>query len=188
MNHGLEQFTAASILLLQERGKLSVDDLVKKHLPNAPAAWDTMTIFHLLTHTAGFAGLQTPPNLRGAPIESADGTVEGFVTRLMERPLESKPGEAFNYTNSGYFVLGHLIQKVSGQRYEQFVQEHIFTPLGMKDTGLDSPPVVETQAVTPTTRNANRRFFIASVYELPRGAAPHPSPLPTAPSCCINVN
>jgi CubicO group peptidase (beta-lactamase class C family) len=142
-----KQFTAASILLLQERGKLSVEDLVKKHLPNAPASWDTMTISHLLTHTAGFTGLQTPANQRGAPIESADGTtVEGFVARLMERPLESKPGETFNYTNSGYFVLGHLIQKISGQRYEQFVQDNIFTPLGMRDTGLDSPPVVERRA------------------------------------------
>ena len=64
-----KQFTAAAILLLEERGKLRIDDPVKTHLPNTPAAWEGMTIFHLLTHTAGFAGLQTPPAARGTPIQ-----------------------------------------------------------------------------------------------------------------------
>ena len=109
-----KQFTAAAILLLEERGRLKIDDLVKTHLPEAPATWDRMTLFHLLTHTAGFPGLQSPPTGRQPPVESADGTVAGFVTALMQRPLESQPGERFNYTNSGYFVLGHLIQKLTG--------------------------------------------------------------------------
>ena len=108
-----KQFTAAAILLLEERGRLKIDDLVKTHLPEAPATWDRMTLFHLLTHTAGFPGL--PPTGRQALVESADGTVAGFVTALMQRPLESQPGERFNYTNSGYLVLGHLIQKLTWQ-------------------------------------------------------------------------
>ena len=62
-----KQFTAAAVLLLEERGRLRLDDPVRKHFPTAPATWDGMTIFHLLTHTAGFVGLQTPPELRGAP-------------------------------------------------------------------------------------------------------------------------
>jgi len=148
-----KQFTAAAILLLEERGRLKIDDLVKTHLPEAPATWDRMTLFHLLTHTAGFPGLQSPPTGRQPPVESADGTVAGFVTALMQRPLESQPGERFNYTNSGYLILGHLIQKLTGQSYETFIRENIFTPLGMKDSGLDSPAVISRRAgsytVTP---------------------------------------
>jgi CubicO group peptidase (beta-lactamase class C family) len=148
-----KQFTAAAILLLEERGRLKIDDLVKTHLPEAPATWDRITLFHLLTHTAGFPGLQSPPTGRQAPVESPDGTVAGFVTALMQRPLESQPGERFNYTNSGYLVLGHLIQKLTGQSYEMFIRENIFMPLAMKDTGLDSPSVIARRAgsytVTP---------------------------------------
>jgi CubicO group peptidase (beta-lactamase class C family) len=73
---------------------------VKTHLPEAPPAWDGITIFHLLTHTAGFPGLQSPVAGRQPPVDSADGTVAGFVAALMRRPLESPPGERFNYTDS----------------------------------------------------------------------------------------
>ena len=148
-----KQFTAAAILLLEERGRLRIDDLVKTYLPEAPSSWDRITLFHLLTHTAGFPGLQSPPTNRQAAVESPDGTVAGFVTALMQRPLESQPGERFNYTNSGYLVLGHLIQKLTGQTYETFVRDNIFVPLGMQDTGLDSPSVIARRAgsytVTP---------------------------------------
>ena len=141
-----KQFTAAAILLLEERGRLKIDEPVKTYLPEAPPTWDRITLFHLLTHTAGFAGLQSR-------VESADGTVAGFVKELMQRPLESQPGERFNYTNSGYLVLGHLIQTLTGQSYETFIRENIFTPLGMKDSGLDSPAVIARRAgsytVTP---------------------------------------
>ena len=132
-----KQFTAAAILLLEERGRLKIDDLVKTHLPDAPASWDRITLFHLLTHTAGFPGLQSPPTGRQAPVESADSTVAGYVAALMQRPLESPPGERFNYTNAGYFVLGHLIQKLTGQSYETFLRENIFTP-DRKSTRLNS--------------------------------------------------
>ena len=140
-----KQFTAAAILLLAERGRLTLEDPVKKHLPNAPASWDAMTIFHLLSHTAGFQGLATPPPAR-VPIESPDGSLEGFVTAAMKHPLEFAPGTTFNYTNSGYFVLGHLIQKLTGQSYERFIQENILTPLGLKDTGLASAANIDTRA------------------------------------------
>jgi CubicO group peptidase (beta-lactamase class C family) len=141
-----KQFTAAAILLLEERGRLQIDDLVKTHLPEAPASWDRITLFHLLTHTAGFPGLLPTLTGRQAPVESADGTVAGYVTALMQRPLESQPGERFNYTNAGYFVLGHLIQKLTGQSYETFINENIFTPLAMKDSGLDGPIVIPRRA------------------------------------------
>ncbi len=167
-----KQFTAAAILLLEERGRLKIDDLVKTHLPEAPATWDRMTLFHLLTHTAGFPGLQSPPTGRQAPVESADGTVAGFVTALMQRPLESQPGERFNYTSSGYLVLGHLIQKLTGKSYETFLRENIFTPLGMKDSALDSPSVIARRAGSYTvTPNGLVNASYASDRIVPNTAA-----------------
>jgi CubicO group peptidase (beta-lactamase class C family) len=131
-----KQFTAAAILLLEERGKLRIDDPVATHLPSAPASWEGMTIFHLLTHTAGFAGLQTPPAQRANPMTGVSTAAE-FIARLVERPLLTRPGEMFSYTNSGYFILGHLIERLSGQSYEHFIADNILTPVGLKDTGLD---------------------------------------------------
>jgi CubicO group peptidase (beta-lactamase class C family) len=167
-----KQFTAAAILLLEERGRLKIDDLVKTHLPEAPPAWDRMTIFHLLTHTAGFAGLQSPLTGRQPAVESADGTVAGFVAALMQRPLESQPGDRFIYTNSGYFVLGHLIQKLTGQDYETFLRDNIFTPLGMKDTGVDSVAVIARRAGSYTvTPNGLVKASYASDRIVPNTAA-----------------
>src|SRR5215469_277632 len=135
-----KQFTAASVLLLEERGKLNVEDPVKKYLPDAPAAWDKMTVFHVLTHTAGI------PNFTGFPdyasSEPFSTTPEKLVARFRDKPLEFEPGTKWNYSNSGYVLLGYLIEKTSGQSYEKFVQENIFTPLGMKDSGYDSNSTV----------------------------------------------
>jgi CubicO group peptidase (beta-lactamase class C family) len=131
-----KQFTAACILLLEERGKLKIDDPVKKYISEAPAAWDKVTIFNLLTHTSGI------PSFTGfadyASTEAIPTTPEKLVQRFRDKPLEFQPGEKWSYSNSGYVLLGYLIEKVSGQSYNQFVQENIFGLLGMKDSGYDS--------------------------------------------------
>ena len=135
-----KQFTAASILLLEERGKLNVSDPVKKYLPDAPAAWDKITIFHVLTHTSGI------PNFTGFPdypkLEPFAATPEELVARFRDKPLDFEPGEKWKYSNSGYVLLGYLIEKITGDSYEKFVRENIFTPLGMKDSGYDSNSAV----------------------------------------------
>jgi len=131
-----KQFTAASILLLEERGKLKVEDPVRKYLPDAPAAWNKMTIFHVLTHTAGIPNFTNFPDYRST--EALATTPEKLVARFRDKPLEFEPGEKWNYSNSGYVLLGYLIEKISGESYEAFVQKNIFTPLGMKDSGYDS--------------------------------------------------
>ena len=122
-----KQFTAASILLLEDRGKLRTDDLVKKYLPEAPASWDKITIYHLLTHTSG---------IREDAAKYEPGTPDKLV--FNDRPLNHQPGEQWSYTNLGYIVLGYLLERISGQTYEAFVQENIFKPLGMKDSGMMS--------------------------------------------------
>ncbi len=131
-----KQFTAACILLLEERGKLKIDDPVKKYMPDAPAAWDKVTIFNLLTHTSGIPSFTGFPDY--ASTEAIATTPEKLVARFRDKPLEFQPGEKWNYSNSGYVLLGYLIEKISGQSYSQFVQDNIFTPLGMKDSGYDS--------------------------------------------------
>jgi CubicO group peptidase (beta-lactamase class C family) len=131
-----KQFTAASILLLEERGKLNVNDPVKKYMPDAPAAWDKVTIFHLLTHTSGIPSFTGFPDY--AKLEPFPSTPAELVARFRDKPLEFAPGEKWAYNNSGYVLLGYLLEKITGQPYEEFLTENIFKPLGMTDSGYDS--------------------------------------------------
>ena len=131
-----KQFTAAGILLLEERGQLSLDDPVKKHMPDAPAAWDKVTIHHLLTHTSGipsFTSFPEQPSLNPLPTFPKQ-----TVRRFRDKPLEFEPGQQFRYNNSGYVLLGYLMERISGQSYADFIRQNIFQPLEMKDSGYDS--------------------------------------------------
>ena len=129
-----KQFTAAAILILEERGKLKVEDPLKKHLPDAPAAWDKITIFNLLTHTAG---IPSAIGVATDPFRTPIATTAENVDRVRNLPLDFEPGTNWKYSNSGYIILGYLIEKISNQSYEAFLRENIFTPLGMKDSGYD---------------------------------------------------
>ncbi len=135
-----KQFTAASILLLQERGKLSVDDPVKKYMEDAPAAWDKITVYHLLTHTSGIPNFTSFPDYHKWELFTT--TTAEAVARFRDKPLDFAPGEKWSYSNSGYLLLGYLIEKITGGTYEQFVRDNIFAPLGMKDSGYDSNSAV----------------------------------------------
>jgi CubicO group peptidase (beta-lactamase class C family) len=148
-----KQFTAASILLLEERGKLKVEDPVKKYMPDAPAAWDKMTIFHVLTHTAGIPNFTNFPEYQST--EAIPTTPEKLVARFRDKPLDFEPGEKWNYSNSGYVLLGYLIEKISGESYEKFLQENIFTPLGMKDSGYDSNSAIIPRRASGYSSGAN---------------------------------
>ncbi|MFT3781231.1 MAG: serine hydrolase [Nibricoccus sp.] len=130
-----KQFTAAAILLLEERGKLKLGDPVKNYLPDAPAAWDKVTIYHLLTHTSGIPSFTGFPDYREN--EHVKSTPEMLVARFRDKPLEFQPGEKWIYSNSGFVLLGYLLEKVTGESYEKFLRENVFDPLGMKDTGYD---------------------------------------------------
>ena len=132
-----KQFTAAAILLLEDHGKLKTDDLVKKYLTDAPTSWDKITIYHLLTHTSGISD-------DAAKYEP--GTPDKLIFR--DVPLTFQPGEQWAYTDLGYMVLGYLIQKISGQTYEAFVQENIFKPLAMHDSGMFSNDTVIPRRAT----------------------------------------
>ena len=131
-----KQFTAASILLLAERGKLALEDPIKKYMADAPAAWDKITIFNLLTHTSGIPNFTSLPEYKS--LQLFETPVAKTIATVRDKPLDFVPGEKMSYSNSGYLVLGYVIESVTGGSYEKFVTDNIFTPLGMKDSGYDS--------------------------------------------------
>jgi CubicO group peptidase (beta-lactamase class C family) len=128
-----KEFTAAAILLLAERGKLNVNDSVKKYMPDAPPAWDKITIYNLLTHTSGI-----PNKFDGITSWSQTMPPDKLIAAFRDKPLDFEPGTSGKYSNAGYYLLGYLIEKISGQSYGDFVEENIFKPLGMNDSGYDS--------------------------------------------------
>ncbi len=130
-----KQFTAAAILLLQERGKLNVQDPICKYIDNCPAAWNEITLHHLLSHTGGVPNFTSFPDYQ--PKMMLPVTTQEMIARFKDKPLDFKPGEKWNYSNSGYFLLGHVIEKVSGESYEAFLQKNIFEPLKLTSTGYD---------------------------------------------------
>jgi CubicO group peptidase (beta-lactamase class C family) len=135
-----KQFTAAAILLLEERGKLKLDDRVKAYLPDSPMAWDRITIFNLLTHTSGIPNFTASADYSTVKLSSR--TAAAAVAAFRDRPLDFGPGEKYSYSNSGYLVLGAIIEAVGGQSYEKFVTENLFAPAGMSDSGYDSNTAV----------------------------------------------
>ena len=132
-----KQFTAAAILLLEERGKLRVEETVATYLRNVPNGWKAITIANLLNHVSGIPEYTQLPD---APSWSAvpSTTPEQLMSRFRDLPLDFAPGQDIRYSNSGYVVLGALIESISGQSYESFLRQNIFQPLGMKDSGYDS--------------------------------------------------
>ena len=132
-----KQFTATAILQLEEAGKLKTDDLVSKYYTDAPAAWSKITIHNLLTHTSGIASYTDIPGFfqKQAMFDLSPAEI---VKLTQDKPLEFEPGSQWKYDNSGYILLGYIIEKVSGQPYADYVRQHIFEPLGMRDTGYDN--------------------------------------------------
>lgn len=131
-----KQFTAACILLLAERGKLSIDDPLGKFIPSAPEAWKPVTLLQLMSHIGGIPSFTEDPDYATNKLrpESPAQT----MAHVAAKPLEFAPGERYKYSNGGYTLLGWIIEIVSGQSYETFLRENIFQPLGMHDSGYDS--------------------------------------------------
>jgi len=130
-----KQFTAASVMLLQERGKLNIQDPICKYFDKCPDAWKDVTIHHLLSHTGGLPNFTSFPDYTRTMMIPT--TMESLINRFKDKPLDFQPGEKMSYSNSGYVVLGFIVEKVSGESYESFVQKNIFDPLNMTDTGYD---------------------------------------------------
>lgn len=136
-----KQFTAACILKLIERGQLRLEDPITKVLPDFPTGGRTVTIEQLLTHTSGIRSYTDMPAWHSRMRE--DWTLAQLIDFFKNEPFDFEPGSRWHYDNSGYVLLGAILEKVTGKKYEQLVADWIFQPLGMKDTryGSDAPIV-----------------------------------------------
>lgn len=132
-----KQFTATLIMQLVEQGKLKLDGKLSEYLPDyRKDVGDKVTIHHLLTHTSGIPSYTALPNFF-AEVSRDPYTPTEFVKKYASGDLEFEPGTKFRYNNSGYFLLGAIIEKLHGKPYEQVLKESVFDPLGMKNTGYD---------------------------------------------------
>ena len=128
-----KQFTAAAILLLEDRGKLKVEDTIAPLIPSAPESWKNITIHQLLNHTSGIPDFTSLPEHR--VWQRSPETPEQIGRHFRDLPLEFESGEKFKDSNSGYILLAFIIERVLGQSYEAFLRDSIFAPLAMKDSG-----------------------------------------------------
>lgn len=140
-----KQFTAAGILLLQEQGKLSVKDDIHKYVADFPTEGNKITIENLLTHTSGIANYTEDENLFASEIQ-APTNIDKMLERFAKHPMKFKTGEKFRYSNTGYVLLGKIIEVSSGQSYAEFIDEHIFKKLKMNNSYFDSPKIIPNRA------------------------------------------
>lgn len=127
-----KQFTAIAILMLQEQGKLNIQDDITKYLPSYPTNGKKITIEHLLTHTSGIRSYTSLPDFM-QKIRDDKSTSE-MLKVFKDKDMLFEPGTEFNYNNSGYFLLGVIIEKVSEMTYEDFIEKNIFEKIGMKNS------------------------------------------------------
>jgi CubicO group peptidase (beta-lactamase class C family) len=131
-----KQFTAVAILMLAEEGKLSLQDEITRFLPDYPTQGKKITVEHLLTHTSGIKSYTDLAEW--LPLQRKDMTVAEIIDLAKDKPMEFAPGERWKYCNSGYVLLGAIIEKASGKTYADFLEQRIFGPLGMKSSCYDS--------------------------------------------------
>jgi CubicO group peptidase (beta-lactamase class C family) len=132
-----KQFTSMLVLQLVRQGKLKLDGKISEYLPDYPKkTGDRITLHHLLTHTSGIMGYTEFPNFF-RDMSRNPSSPEEFVKTFADSALLFEPGAKFSYSNSGYFLLGVIIEKVSGKTYEQLLQENILGPVNMNSTGYD---------------------------------------------------
>jgi CubicO group peptidase (beta-lactamase class C family) len=129
-----KQFTAASILLLEKQGKLSVNDDVRKYIPELPDYGPKITILHLLNHTSGLRDYLTLMDLAGINTDSVTTDEDALQIITRQKALNFAPGSDWLYSNTGFFLLSIIVKRVSGETLREFAAANIFTPLGMTHT------------------------------------------------------
>lgn len=141
-----KQFTSMAILKLEEEGKLSVQDEITKFLPDYPTQGHTITVHHLLNHTSGIKSY-TDLEKWTPQVHRQDFTPLEMIDYFKEEPMDFAPGEAFRYNNSGYFILGYIIEKASGMTYEEYIEINFFEPLGMTQSYYGHPEEITPKRV-----------------------------------------
>jgi CubicO group peptidase (beta-lactamase class C family) len=149
-----KQFTAAAVMLLVEESKVGLSDPISRYVPDSPEVWKDVTVRHLLTHTAGLASLENGFK----SLYEGGGRINYTTAQMFEAavkdPMSFAPGERWQYSDVGYFLLGMVIEKAGGQRYRDFLAERFFQPLGMTSTSvLDQWAIVKHRAAGYTLRD-----------------------------------
>ena len=141
-------FTATAIMMLVEKCKMGLDDPILKYIPDGPNAWKDITVRQLLSHTSG---------LRGEGWVECDGSPLLYISKrryfddIAKAPLEFPPGEGGAYSDAGYFLLGMIIEKVSGMSYRRFMQERVFLPFGMTSSRIEDRRAIVKNHVSEYT-------------------------------------
>jgi CubicO group peptidase (beta-lactamase class C family) len=161
-----KQFVAFSIALLEAQGKLGFDDNIRKYVPELPGYCDTVTIRHLIHHTGGIRGYLSLLWLAGLDEDcyhNANDVIKNLLVR--QKSLNFKPGEKYQYSNSGYLLLGEIVHRVSGMSFREFAQKNILEPLGMKNSHFhdDFSEIIKNRAMSyfqhPKRKNEYTAFI-----------------------------
>ncbi|MCP4177020.1 MAG: beta-lactamase family protein [bacterium] len=153
-----KQFTAMGIVILQQQGKLSVDDDIRKYLPELPEFKESITIRHLLHHTSGLRSFHAVLGLAGW--RNSDPRTNADLNRLMkkQKDLNFGPGEEYMYSNTGYMFMVNIIEKVTGEKFTKWMKQTIFEPLGMNNTYVEDnfKRIVPNNATSYHTKQSNK--------------------------------
>jgi len=159
-----KQFTATVIAILANQGLFRLDNTIRQHLPEMPAYADQITIQHLIQHTSGIRDYDTLMHLRGMPSENIYAEDFLFDLIVRQKGLNFTPGSEYLYSNSGYFLLGIIAQRVTGKHITELINAYILDPLGMKNTTFnrDYRPIVKNRAMSYDT-GENEGTFVNAV-------------------------
>jgi len=166
-----KQFTATAIMLLAREGKLKLDEPVSRLYPEAPAAWSNVTVRHLLTHTSGLKSYTSLPEFNTTLRK--DYTPAELIGLVKDRPLDFTPGAKWDYCNTGYYLLGLMVEKASGQSYGDFLAARIFGPLGMETARVNHQFDIITNRATGYEYRTNRLWraeFVSPTQPFSAGA------------------
>ena len=154
-----KQFTAIAVMMLVEQGKLKLDDDITEYIPDYPTHGNKITIHHLLTHTSGiksFTSMKTINNIAKKNLTPLE-----LIDFFKDEPMNFKPGEQFKYNNSGYAILGYIIESVSGKSYSEFIEQNIFQKIDMKSSTYAShKKIVKDRA----SGYHNKNGYINNIY------------------------
>ncbi|HEY6402847.1 MAG TPA: serine hydrolase domain-containing protein [Blastocatellia bacterium] len=167
-----KQFTAASILLLVRRGRVSLDDDIRKYFPELPRYEAPITVNHLVHHTSGVRDYLELMGMAGRKMDEPFGNEEAVELIARQKGLNFKPGERFLYSNSNYVLMAEIVRRVSGNSLREFADENIFRPLGMTNTHFndDRTAVVKNRVISYAPINNGRfRQFIKTIEAMGDG-------------------
>ncbi|MDZ4722279.1 MAG: serine hydrolase domain-containing protein [Roseiflexaceae bacterium] len=153
-----KQFTAMATLMLANQGRLKLSDPICNYIDQCPDAWKPILIRHLLNHTSGL--YDYTDSLDYDATESQPATPQQLVARFRDQPLGFTPGDLYDYCNSGYVLLGLIVERASGMSYPEFIQQNIFQPLGMSESGYDSGATFDPTQAFPHSSAGQKATYL----------------------------